>query len=141
MMMKRKNLKMSFISATVLDSKNKRDRIEFILNKVKDGTILITDGVLIPEEEMDLIRETMRRVDTGFPGIEVCSLKKQTTGITFLAEKLSDQSEKIKQSLSKIVGTKDIKTAVKSGLTLIGPAKFIKRIKKNPESFSVFAEV
>ena len=140
-MKKPKNIKMSFISATILDSKNRKDRIEFILNRIKDGTILITDGFIEPQEEMDLIKETMRKVDTGFPGIEVCSLKKQTTGFSFFAEKLSDQSDKLKQSISKAFGSGEIKTSVKSGLTLIGPAKFIKKIKKNPESFSVFAEV
>jgi hypothetical protein len=29
---------------------------------------------------------------------------------------------------------------LKYGMTLIGPSKLIKEIKKNPDSFSVFAE-
>jgi len=136
-MKKSKKLKMSFISSTVLHDKNKKERIEFILNKVKDGTILITDGVMRPEDEMDLIKETMRKVDSGFPGIEVCSLQKQTSGLAVITEKLSDQGEKIKNALSG----KEVTSKIKSGLTLIGPAKYIKRIKKDPDQFSVFAEV
>ena len=140
-MAKSKKLKMSFISSTMLHGKNKKERIEFILNKVKDGTILITDGVMRPEDEMDLIKETMRKVDSGFPGIEVCSLQKQASGLSVITEKISDQGEKIKGAFSSMAGNKDVTGKIKSGLTLIGPAKYIKRIKKDPDQFSVFAEV
>ncbi|MEM5867609.1 MAG: DUF2073 domain-containing protein, partial [Candidatus Aenigmatarchaeota archaeon] len=74
-------LKFDFISSAILESKPRDKRINFILSKVKDGTILVTDGVMSPEEEMELIRETMRRVDDGFPGIEVASLKKPVSGL------------------------------------------------------------
>jgi hypothetical protein len=133
-----KKLKMDFISSTTLDQKPKDKRINFILNKVKDGTILVVDGVLRPEEEMDLIRETMRRVDSGFPGIEVCSLKKPLKGLQAFIDNLSEQRVKLQKFLT---GRMPEKYELKTGITLIGPAKYIKNIKKNPNSFSVFAEV
>ena len=89
-----KKMKMDFVSSAVLDDKTRNNRISFILNKVRDGTILVTDGVLKPDEEMDLIRETMRRVDDGFPGIEVCSLKKQTKGAQLLLSDLQNTSKR-----------------------------------------------
>lgn len=135
-----KKLKMDFISSSVLDEKTKSGRINFILNKVKNGSILVTDAVLHPQEEVDLIKETMRRVDDGFPGIEVCSLKKQTKGLQFLIERLTDQKDRIQKFFSLLRG-RSSKSSLKTGITLIGPAKIIKRIKKNPNSFSILAEV
>lgn len=134
-------LKFNFISSAILDGKPLNKRISFILNKVKDGTILVTDGVMKPDEEMALIKETMRRVDTGFPGIEVASLKKPTKGVQKVVEGMTDQSDRIRKYLSILTGTKMKTSSLKTGLTLIGPAKYIKDIKKNPNSFSVLTEV
>ena len=136
-----KNIKMDFVSSTILDDKPRDKRISFILNKVKDGTILVTDGVLKADEEMELIRETMRRVDDGFPGIEVASLKRQSKGAIAVVEKLSDQRERVQSLIAGLTGKVPDKTSMKTGLTLIGPARFIKKVKKNPDSFSVFTEL
>jgi len=133
--------KMDFVSSVTLDEKTRDKRISFILSKVKDGTILVTDGVLKADEEMDLIKETMRRVDDGFPGIEVCSLKKQTKGMQSVLEKVTDQKERFQNLIFGLTGREESKTSLRTGLTLIGPAKYIKKIKKNPNSFSVMTEV
>ncbi|MDI6798629.1 MAG: DUF2073 domain-containing protein [Candidatus Aenigmarchaeota archaeon] len=129
-------IKMDFVSSAMLDKKPKKKRINFILNKVKDGSILVVDGVMTAEEEMELIRETMRRVDDGFPGIEVCSLKKQVRGFQSFLERLSDQRTRIQ----KVLIGRIPETSLKTGITLVGPARYIKKIKKNPNSFSVLAE-
>lgn len=131
-------LKFDFVSSSTLDDKSRDKRISFILNRVKDGTILVTDAVLHPDEEMDLIRETMRRVDDGFPGIEVASLKKEIKGVQSIVESISDQRVRL---LKMLTGKLPERIGLKTGLTLIGPAKHIKKIKKNPNSFSVFTEV
>lgn len=134
-------LKFDFVSSAVLESKPRDKRINFILNKVKDGTILVTDGVMSPEEEMELIKETMRRVDDGFPGIEVASLKKPVSGIAKWIEKFSEQKDKVKIFFASLRGEKKVSTSLKTGLTLIGPAKYIRQVKKNPTSFSILTEV
>ena len=134
-------LKFDFVSSATLDDKPKDNRISFILNKVKDGTILVTDGVLKPEEEIDLIKETMRRVDDGFPGIEVASLKKPTKGMMNVMERMVDSKERVQSLIAGLTGRPVERTSMRTGLTLIGPAKFIKKVKKNPNSFSVLTEI
>jgi hypothetical protein len=134
-------LKFDFVSSATLDDKPKDNRINFILNKVKDGTILVTDGVLKPEEEIDLIKETMRRVDDGFPGIEVASLKKPMKGMMNVFEKMVDSKERMQSLIAGLTGRPVERTSMRTGLTLIGPAKFIKKVKKNPNSFSVLTEI
>ncbi len=134
-------LKLEFVSSAKLNEKSPNKRIEFILSRVKDGGILIMDGVLKAEEEMDLIRETMRRVDSGFPGIEVCSLKKTTKTLDVFLDRFVDHKERLQKFMGMITGSPHIATNLRTGITLIGPAKIIKKIKKNPDSFSVLAEV
>jgi len=128
-------LKMDFISSGKLNGKAGNKRVDYILGKVKDGSILVMDGVMKPEEEMNLIKETMRRVDDGFPGIEVCSLKKELKGLKLVFDRLSDGKERFWNWI-----TRKEQSELKTGITLIGPAKLIKKIKKNPDSFSVLAE-
>jgi len=135
------NLKMDFVSSNVLNEKSEKSRIKYVLEIVSDGTILVTDGVMAPTEELNLIRETMRRVDSGFPGIEVCSLKRETEGYQKILEQVSEQKHRVQKILSKIRGRDPPKINLKYGMTLIGPSRLIKEIKKNPDSFSVFAEV
>ena len=139
--MKGKKFKMDFVSSETLNDKSQEKRIDFILSKVSDGSILVTDGVLKPDEEMELIKETMRRVDEGFPGIEVCSLKRETKGLEMMLERVTDGTEKFQSFLGNITGKPVVKTTMRTGLTLIGPARLIKKIKKNPKSFSVLTEV
>jgi hypothetical protein len=135
-----KKIKMDFISSSMLNGKTGKKKINFILSKVKDGSILVMNGVLKPDEEMDLIKETMRRVDDGFPGIEVCSLKKQAKGWKQFFDALSERSERMQDYIWRGITGKPMNKDLKTGLTLVGPARIIKGIKKNPNSFSVLAE-
>jgi hypothetical protein len=134
-------LKIDFVSSNVLNKKSEKTRISYILGIVEDGTILVTDGVMTPDEELNLVRETMRRVDSGFPGIEVCSLKREATGYQKLLENILERKYSLDKLISRIRGISAPKLDLKYGMTLIGPSKFIKEIKKNPDSFSVFAEM
>ena len=135
------NLKIDFVSSNVLNKKSENSRINYILGIVKDGTILITDGVMNHNEELNLIRETMRKVDDGFPGIEVCSLKRETGSYQKLVERFTEQRYNIGKALNKISGRAPPQINLKYGMTLIGPSRLIKEIKKSPDSFSVFAQL
>ena len=45
-------MKMDFVSSVKLNGKTRKKKINYILGKVKDGSILIVDGVMKPEEEI-----------------------------------------------------------------------------------------
>jgi hypothetical protein len=134
-------MKMDFITADTLNKKQGSKRVDFVLSKVKDGTILVTDGVFKPEEEMDLIKETMRRVDDGFPGIEIASIKRPAKGMQSVFEKIIDTKDSMQNFVNYLQGKETAGASMRTGITLIGPAKLIKKIKKNPNSFSVLTEV
>ena len=135
------NLKIDFVSSNVLNKKSETSRINYILDIVKDGTILVTDGVMNHNEELELIRETMRKVDDGFPGIEVCSLRRETGSYQRFVERFTEQRYNIGKAFNKIRGRAPPQINLKYGMTLIGPSRLIKEIKKSPDSFSVFAQL
>jgi len=98
----------------------KREDVKNLVKDLKEGTIILVDAKLDPKEEADLIEATMKVVSEKFSGIELSSMD--------LAElKEATNLEKFKNMIiERIMGKK-------RGLTIIGPAKIIKKIEKNPE--------
>ena len=115
------NIELEFITSDVLDSHDGEQKMDFILDKIKENKILVVEGSLSSTEEAKLIEATMRSITDKFTGIEVSTLRDKTeTGI--------------KERIIKLLGGKT------GGLTVIGPSKLIKQIKKEPQRISVLAE-
>lgn len=113
-------IELEFVSSDVLNPMGENNKIEYIIDKIKKDKILITDDSLSHEEEARLIEETMKRINDNFPGIEVSTLKETKQGI--------------REKLIRLLGGKT------GGLTIIGPSKLIRRIKKEPQQILVLAE-
>ena len=138
-------LQMDFISSENFADMSSEKRVDFILEKVRSNRIVVIEGILDHKEEMTLIEKTMKDISDKFPGIEVCSLRKKAKMPWLLIEKIIDSipTEKIGSFLTYITGKEFNfkKNNLKRGLTLIGPSRIIKSIKKDKKSFSVLAEV
>ncbi|MDO8339985.1 MAG: DUF2073 domain-containing protein [Candidatus Burarchaeum sp.] len=117
--MSAKGIHIEFVASEVLD-KQGENKTDYILENVKADTILVLEEPLTPEEEKELIKETMKLVDPKFPGIEVSTL--------------SSEAEGLRSALIRILGGKP------RGLTVIGPSKLIRQIKKNPNSIDLFTK-
>ncbi|MEA3255001.1 MAG: DUF2073 domain-containing protein [Candidatus Altiarchaeota archaeon] len=114
-------IELEFISSEVLNEKSGEDKMRFILDRIKKNKILVMEEGLSTAEEVRLIETTMREVSDKFPGIEVSTL--------------GEKSERgIKDKLIRILGGRT------GGLTVIGPSKLIKKIKKEPQQISLLAE-
>ena len=108
------NLKIKFLPY----EKFRREGFKKLFTDLKGNTIVLVDAKLNSDEEARLIKDTMEKVSTSFTGIEMSSLE---------LEKNSSTLDKIKNTLIEgILGKK-------RGLTIIGPAKIVRRIEKNPE--------
>ena len=96
-----------------------------LLKDLKEGTIILVDAKLTPAEEADLIEETMKIISDRFSGIELSSLEltelKDTTRMDRFRNLL----------IERILGKR-------RGLTIIGPAKIIRKIEKNPEELLLY---
>lgn len=100
-------------------------RIKKLIDIVSEDKILLIQGKLAPEEEADLIEETMRKIgkSSKFKGIELVSFIPETKGLTFF----QSFREKVASSL---VGNRE-------AMTVIGPATVVREIKKDPTKIQV----
>jgi len=113
-------IELEFISSNILNKKNGEDKMKFILDKIRQNKILVIEESLSTTEEAKLIEATMKHVSDKFPGIEVSTL--------------GEKSEKgIRERLIRMLGGRT------GGLTVIGPSKLIKKIRKEPQQISVLA--
>lgn len=96
-----------------------------LLKELKEGTIILIDAKLTATEEADLIEETMKIISDKFSGIELSSMElselKETTHL-----------DKFKNLIiERILGKR-------RGMTIIGPAKVMRKIEKNPEELLLY---
>jgi hypothetical protein len=102
-------IKMDLISEDKINSMTSMEKLRFILDGVKSGSIVILEGGLSTEEQMQLIELTMAEVDDDFPGIEIGGYPAKR-GFLNLRKK--------------------------TRLTVIGPAKVMRTIKKDKDLIS-----
>lgn len=113
-------LSLDFLTIESLRQGTQEERIEMILEKIKERKILVVNAKFDPRDEALLIERTMEHVNKRFPGIEICSLSHD--------ELVTDKNwlARLRRQLIKLL------TGSNSGLTIIGPAKIIKEIKREP---------
>jgi uncharacterized protein len=111
-------LKMDFLSSDAIASSTSMEKVSMIVNKVKDGDLVVIEGGLTPEEEAELIETTMREIDVeNFMGIDIYTLEKDEKSFFGLSKK---------------------KTI---GITIIGPANVMKTVKKKSNFLSMIANL
>jgi hypothetical protein len=102
----------------------KRDRFKAVVKDLKENTIILIDAKLSMEEELALIKETMRSITGSFTGIELSS-------INSIDKKMGNMDKFRNMLVERIIGKK-------RGMTIIGPAKLVQKIKKNPEELLLY---
>jgi hypothetical protein len=113
-------LTLQFIPFSEIEPLSSYKRIIKLLNMIGDDRILLLQGRLKPEEEADLIEETMKKIGKSkkFKGIELAVFSPKSVNLPvmmLIRKKLADF----------LVGGQD-------NLTVIGPASIIREIKKDP---------
>lgn len=92
-------------------------RIRKILNIAKENKIVLLQGRLHKEEEAELIKVTMEEVNKEFRGIELAVLNQNSNGF-------------MDSLAGAILGNR-------VGLTVVGPASVVKKIKKDPNKIEL----
>jgi len=113
-------IQLEFITADVLDGMKVEEKMNYILERVKDDKILVIEEGMSVIEESALIEATMNQVNKKFPGIEVSTLREK-----------NDRG--IRERLIRVLGGRT------GGLTVIGPSKIVKEIKKDPKRITMLA--
>jgi len=121
-------LSLDFIPIETLSKATLDERVDMILKRIKDKKIIILNSRFDPKEEAILIKRTMESVSKSFPGIEICSLS---------ASDMSKEERLISRLKNLVI---DFLSGGKRGITVIGPAKIIKQIKREPDSISLLTK-
>ncbi|HDD57337.1 MAG TPA: DUF2073 domain-containing protein [Thermoplasmatales archaeon] len=100
----------NLVSRSKLEELTSGEKVEYILNEVKKGKILVLESGLTPTEQSALIQQTMKKIDHDtFIGIEMEGYPEEKLGF-----------------LQRLLGIPR-----KPRLTVIGPAHLLKTIKKD----------
>ena len=113
-------IQIEFLTSAVLSQKHGKAKIGYLLDMIRQNKILVLEDPLPNEEETALIEETMRKVSSKFPGIEIGTLG-------------NSGPEDFRGQLIKLLGGKT------GGLTVIGPSHLVRAMKRDPKSMSIFA--
>ncbi|MBI4143910.1 DUF2073 domain-containing protein [Candidatus Woesearchaeota archaeon] len=98
-------------------------RIRKLLNLAKDNKIVLLQGRLKNEEENELIKATMEEINREFKGIELAVIGTN--------EKPKDAMQKLKSDIMSMM------LGQRQGITIIGSANVVKKIKKNPNKIEL----
>jgi hypothetical protein len=113
-------VQIDLISEERLADMTSMEKIRMILDDVRQGTIVILERGLEPEEQSTLIEMTMREIlPDGFNGIEIETYPSREESPGFL---------------KRLMG----KSAKETRLTVIGPANQLRMIKKDRDMISAW---
>ncbi len=112
-------VQIDLISQESLENMTSMEKIHLILDKVRQGTIVILEKGLEPDEQSKLIEMTMKEIlPDDFNGIEMETYPSHEEG----------------SFLSRLIG----KHSASTRLTVIGPANQLKMIKKDKNQISAW---
>ncbi|HDM36133.1 MAG TPA: DUF2073 domain-containing protein [Candidatus Syntrophoarchaeum butanivorans] len=112
-----KSVQLDLISYDMLSGMTPMEKIRMILDRVRDGAVVILERGLTPEEEAKLIEYTMTEIEEDFPGIEIESYP----------------SEAKRSWIGRILGKGIVH---QPRLTIIGPAEQLKTTSKDRDFIS-----
>ncbi len=116
-----REVQMDLISGEKLERMTSMEKIRLILDKVKNGKIVVLESGLTPDEEVRLIEMTMAEISVDeFSGIEIESYPSKKAG----------------SLLDRIFGR-----SLKGRMTVIGPANQLRTIEKDQYQISTKVSV
>jgi hypothetical protein len=105
-----------------IESLSSVGRIRKLLNLAKEKKIILLQGRLKKDEEIELIKATMEEINRDFKGIELAVIDPTEAKAGF------------KQSVYQwLLGNR-------LGMTVIGPASIVKQIKKDPTKIELLTK-
>jgi len=105
-------IQVNLISKQKLDQLNSQDKLQFIIDEVKEGNVLVLEQGLTPIEQTELIKRTMEEIqEDTFIGIEM--------------EGYKEDKPTMVQKIFRMIK--------KPRMTLIGPADLLQTVSKDSD--------
>lgn len=122
-----KMLTLQIVPYSEIDGLSSLGRIRKLLNMAKDNKVVLLHGRLKKEEEAELIKTTMEEINKEFKGIELAVMNPSENGALTGFEKVKSTV------INALLGDRQ-------GLTLVGPANIVKKVKKDPKKLQFMIE-
>ena len=119
-------LTLQLVPYSDIESLSSIGRIRKLLNLAKDDKIVLLQGRLTKEEEVELIKTTMEEINDAFKGIELSVIYPNTKKTQLMGQ--------VRQGIANLL------LGDSQGLTVIGPANIVKEIKKDPDKIQLYTE-
>ena len=113
-----------FLSQEKLSAQEFEEKLDTILEKVRNNAVLVLEEGWTPEEKRTLIKKSMEEIDEEFPGIE------------FLG--LSSGNSKLSRA-KKLIYKHVLDEEYRTGLTIVGNARVMETIKEEKDTVSFLA--
>ncbi len=118
-------LTLQFVPYNEIEHVSSIGRIKKLLALAKQHKIVLLEGRLRKEEEIELIKTTMEEINKEFRGIELAVIYPGNTVTHDLLQKLKVNM------ISVLLGDR-------VGVTIIGPASVVRKIKRDPDKIQLF---
>jgi len=115
-----------FLSKEKLSEKEFDDKLDLVLDKVKDNSVLVLEEGWTPDEKRELIKSSMENIDDDFPGIEFLGLTSNNSRL---------------ERARNIFYEKFLNEKYRRGLTIVGNARVMEKIKEEKDTVSFLARM
>ena len=119
------DLTLQFMPYNDIEHLDTDERVEKLLDLVKQNKILLLEGRLKREEEIEFIKRTMEEINETFKGVEIGTIEPKNKEGQALLGKFR------KSVVNFILGDR-------RGITIIGPASVVKEIRQDPDKIELF---
>jgi hypothetical protein len=115
-----------FLAKDKLSGDGFEEKLESVLEKVKDNYVLVLEEGWTPEEKRTLIEASMEEIDDDFPGVEFLGLEGGSSKLEkakeFFYDKVLDQE-------------------YREGLTIVGNSRVMEKVKEEKDTVSFLAKL
>lgn len=115
-----------FLSKDRMDGKKFEEKIEFVLDKVKDNCVLVLEEAWTPSEKTKLIQTSVEEASEDFPGVEFMGL---------------DSSNSKFEKAKDLVYDKILNEKYRRGITIVGNSRVMEKVKEEKDTVSFLAKL
>jgi hypothetical protein len=115
-----------FLAKDKLGGDSFEEKLESVLEKVKDNYVLVLEEGWTPEEKRSLIQASMEEIDDDFPGVEFLGL-----------DSGNSRFDKAKEMFYNRVLDRDYR----EGLTIVGNSRVMEKVKEERDTVSFLAKL
>ncbi len=116
-----------FLSKEHLSSEETfEDKLEFVLDKVKDNAVLVLEEAWTPDEKRKLIETSVEEADEDFPGVEFMGFDGENSRFA---------------KAKSLLYEKVLNEQYRRGLTIVGNSRVMEKIKEEPDTVSFLAKL